>query len=610
MTKTPCPGLPGTERWRKPLFTTLAAVAIQFGLVGCVGLPLLEQDKPKMEEPAQAEAEAPKPVLPMEPQEARPPKAKRWEWEGDNSKITHIWVDVDSQKARFYEGNKQVGWTYVASGLKSHPTPVGHFAVMGKEKKKESNLYGKIYNADGQVVVSDAKRGRHQVPAGGRFAGAKMPYFLRLTGDGVGLHAGPIPRPGHPASHGCIRLPGALAERLFSQVPVGTPVTITGTGPDYGDYRGRLAAQGAARQEPAEGGTLSAAEVAKIQPASASQVQTEAVKPKPVPVIAAPTQTARTEPVKTLPAPTPSTPAQPVQSARTAPVPPRPAPAQPLPTVQTEPVRPRPTLLQPTPSGALPTEPLAPRSSLTPSAPNPSGKSQVAQPPAPQPGVARPQPPQNQTWKPFVTEGTLAVPVQIQPTSQARPPAMAQPGSAWLQGNPADKPVPPTPLQAGATQAPASVASPQAAKLPAASSDVPAASVQSPPKQTPEASAPETAPAANPSATQGGVQTAPAKASPGTGTVPSAPTQLAKPPVVAAPLAPPSATPPAMPPRTLPAEIKAPTAPVGQDPVGKDPVGKDRAEQNQFGKYPAKAGPASAPAMPLKAEPGEATTGG
>jgi hypothetical protein len=300
----------------------------------------------------------------------------------------------------------------------------------------------------------------------GRFAGAKMPYFLRLTGDGVGLHAGPIPRPGHPASHGCIRLPGALAERLFSQVPVGTPVTITGSGPDYGDYRGRLAAQGAARQEPAEGGTLSPAEVAKLQPASASQVQTEAVKPKPAPVTAAPTQTARTEPVKTLPAPLPATPGPSAQSARTAPVRPRSAPAQSLPTVQAEPVRPRPTLSQPTPSGALPTEPLAHRPSLTPSAPNPSGKSQVAQPPAPQPGVARPQPPQNQIWKPFVTEGTLAVPVQIQPSSQARPPAMAQPGSAWLEGNPADKPVPPTPLQAGATQAPASVASPQAAKAP------------------------------------------------------------------------------------------------------------------------------------------------
>ena len=130
MIKTPCKPFPATDRLLKPLLATLAAVAIQFGVSGCVNwplmeqLPLLEGDKPKEQEPVQAEA--PKPVLPMEPQEARPAKAKRWEWKGDNRKITHIWIDVDSQKARFYEGKEQVGWTYVASGLKTHPTPVSY----------------------------------------------------------------------------------------------------------------------------------------------------------------------------------------------------------------------------------------------------------------------------------------------------------------------------------------------------------------------------------------------------------------------------------------------------------------------------------------------------
>lgn len=559
MTKTPCLSLPATDRLLKPIFATLAAVAIQFGVIGCVNLPLLEQEKPKEEEPVQAKA--PKPVLLMEPQEARPAKAKRWEWKGDNRKITHIWVDVDSQKARFYEGTQQVGWTYVASGLKSHPTPVGHFAVIGKEKTKESNLYGKIYNAEGRVVVSDAKRGRHQVPAGGRFAGAKMPYFLRLTGDGVGLHAGPIPRPGHPASHGCIRLPGPIAERLFTQVPIGTPVTITGSGPDYGDYRGKLAAQGAARQEPAEGGTLSPAEDEKIQSASASKVQTEAVKPRPTPLLPAPTQTAHTEPVNTLPAQTLATPAQP---ARTEPVQPRPAPSQPLLTVQTEPVKPRPTLLQPMPSGTTPSEPLTPRSSQSPSAPNPTAQPRVAQPPTMQPGVARPQPPQNQSWKPLVTEGTLAIPVGIQPPSQARPSAIAQPGSARLEGNSADKPAPPKPLQAGSTQPSALMTSPQAAMPPAGSSDIPSASGQNPLRQAPEAPVPEkaAAAAATPSTTLSGVQTAPAMPSPGSGEASSTSPTVEKLPAKTAPLVQPlpSASQPTEPAAPVPAEIKSPSA--------------------------------------------------
>jgi lipoprotein-anchoring transpeptidase ErfK/SrfK len=283
----------------RPVLATLAALALQFGPLGCVHLPsfaeaLAQEEGGREDEgPGQShsqsipQSEQAPPPLPMEPQERPPAKGKRWEWSGDDRQITHIWIDTDTQKARFYDGTDQVGWSYVASGIKSYPTPTGRFAVIGKEKTKESNLYGKIYNADGKVVVSDAKRGRHKIPPGGRFAGAKMPYFLRLTNDGVGLHAGPIPRPGHPASHGCIRLPASLAQRLFTQVPRGTPVTITGSGPDYGDYQAKLAAQGPSRQEPAEGGFANSSDAVKTYPAkltmSQPQAQAQAVKPKPQP---------------------------------------------------------------------------------------------------------------------------------------------------------------------------------------------------------------------------------------------------------------------------------------------------------------------------------------
>ncbi len=277
------------ERLFRPFLATLAALVLQFGTLGCVHLPSFAEglfaDAKGGEEEGQAEVQPavesapPPPVLPMEPQEAPPAKGKRWEWSGDKRQITHIWIDTDTQKARFYDGPEQVGWSYVASGVKKFPTPTGKFAVIGKEKTKESNLYGKIYDAEGKVVVSDAKRGRHKIPPGGRFAGAKMPYFLRLTYDGVGLHAGPIPRPGHPASHGCIRLPAPLAERLFTQVAPGTQVTITGSGPDYGDYQAKLAAQGPARQEPAEGGFAQSSEVVQTYPAKLALSQPPAVKP-------------------------------------------------------------------------------------------------------------------------------------------------------------------------------------------------------------------------------------------------------------------------------------------------------------------------------------------
>jgi lipoprotein-anchoring transpeptidase ErfK/SrfK len=46
----------------------------------------------------------------------------------------------------------------------------------------------------------------------------------RIDQYGVALHAGF--NPGHPASHGCIRLPGQFAKKLYSVTGIGTPVYI------------------------------------------------------------------------------------------------------------------------------------------------------------------------------------------------------------------------------------------------------------------------------------------------------------------------------------------------------------------------------------------------
>ena len=51
-----------------------------------------------------------------------------------------------------------------------------------------------------------------------------MPHMQRLDDYGIALHAGMIP--GHPASHGCVRLPAKFAAKLFIVTKVGTPVLI------------------------------------------------------------------------------------------------------------------------------------------------------------------------------------------------------------------------------------------------------------------------------------------------------------------------------------------------------------------------------------------------
>jgi lipoprotein-anchoring transpeptidase ErfK/SrfK len=51
-----------------------------------------------------------------------------------------------------------------------------------------------------------------------------MPYFMRLSCLDFGMHEGVVPN--YPASHGCIRLPGDAARRLFAEIPVGTLVSV------------------------------------------------------------------------------------------------------------------------------------------------------------------------------------------------------------------------------------------------------------------------------------------------------------------------------------------------------------------------------------------------
>lgn len=135
-------------------------------------------------------------------------------------------IDLSQQKAFLFKNGQSVGWTYVATGRSGFQTPTGTFRVMEKVTDKRSNRYGMIIDRNGDVVNSNATAGVSRVPAGGRFVGASMPYWMRITGYGVGMHAGPIPNPGSPASHGCIRLPRSMAETIFQNASVGTRVTI------------------------------------------------------------------------------------------------------------------------------------------------------------------------------------------------------------------------------------------------------------------------------------------------------------------------------------------------------------------------------------------------
>jgi hypothetical protein len=141
-------------------------------------------------------------------------------------------IDLQLQTAYLIEGRHVVLESPISSGRYGHLTQTGSFKVVEKEKNHSSSMYGKIVDASGRAVVSDADVDM-PVPPGGKFIPAPMHYFMRFHGAD-GMHAGYLP--GYPASHGCVRMPEQLAIAFFNAVEVGTPVTVFGRTPRTNEY--------------------------------------------------------------------------------------------------------------------------------------------------------------------------------------------------------------------------------------------------------------------------------------------------------------------------------------------------------------------------------------
>jgi hypothetical protein len=146
-------------------------------------------------------------------------------WEGGGSGSPSITINLSEQKAYFFRGGQLIGVALVATGKEGYDTPAGNFRVIEKVADKHSDTYGYMVDAGGNVVNYDADIRKDPVPPGGHFEGAPMPYWMRIVGS-IGMHQGPIPVPGSPASHGCIRMSKLVAANFFDHAKVGMPVRV------------------------------------------------------------------------------------------------------------------------------------------------------------------------------------------------------------------------------------------------------------------------------------------------------------------------------------------------------------------------------------------------
>jgi lipoprotein-anchoring transpeptidase ErfK/SrfK len=141
-----------------------------------------------------------------------------------NPDDVHLIVSIPKQRAYLMAGEQVVIDSPISSGKRGHSSPTGKFTVLEKDKSHHSSLYGDFRDSKGRIVRAGVSARIDAAPSGTHFAGAEMKWFMRLTGDGVGMHVGILP--GYPASHGCVRMPSQAAELFYNHVKVGTPVEV------------------------------------------------------------------------------------------------------------------------------------------------------------------------------------------------------------------------------------------------------------------------------------------------------------------------------------------------------------------------------------------------
>lgn len=139
----------------------------------------------------------------------------------------HLDISLASQTAQLLDENSCVLVEMdVSPGLPGHETPTGNFVVKEKLPLKRSDLYGQYVKSDsGEVVVARTWEHTGPKPAGTKYLGIAMPFWLRLTDDGVGVHVGGFER-GHCTSHGCIRCPEAPQKQCWELCTVGVRVHV------------------------------------------------------------------------------------------------------------------------------------------------------------------------------------------------------------------------------------------------------------------------------------------------------------------------------------------------------------------------------------------------
>ncbi len=118
-------------------------------------------------------------------------------WDESAASAGAVWIRIDltRQLVSVFRGEDEIGTAVILYGAPEKPTPKGAFKVIAKA----TDHYSRSYDAP-------------------------MPYMLRLTEDGIAIHASRVRANG--ATHGCLGVPLRFAELLYRVADEGTEVFI------------------------------------------------------------------------------------------------------------------------------------------------------------------------------------------------------------------------------------------------------------------------------------------------------------------------------------------------------------------------------------------------
>ena len=118
-----------------------------------------------------------------------------WNDEGVPAGRTDIVVNLRGRVMSVYRAGHEIGRSSIIYGADDKPTPAGIYPILQKKARHISSIYG-----------------------------TPMPYMLRLTWDGISIHAAKMAD--DLGTNGCVGLPHEFAALLFGATNTGDRVVI------------------------------------------------------------------------------------------------------------------------------------------------------------------------------------------------------------------------------------------------------------------------------------------------------------------------------------------------------------------------------------------------